>query len=204
MYDAVRELPTAEMDAVLDRSDPELRADLEAILRQDSTALDYPAWVGREDLVGMEVVEAGTTLGPYRIEEILGSGGMGEVYRAIDTRLGRVVALKLLSRELTADPAYRRRLLQEARAVSALNHPNIVVLYDISNHEGADFLVMEYVAGRSLKELIPPQGMIFEQVLNLGVQAASALGAAHAAGIVHRDVKPANILVTDRQRVETE
>ena len=144
-------------------------------MRQDGSALDNPAWVEREGLVQIETVAAGTILGPYKVEEIIGFGGMGEVYRAIDTRLGRTVAIKLLPRELKSNPAYRRRLLQEARAVSALNHRNIVVLYDISSHEGADFLVMEYVAGRSLKELIPPEGLGFEQVINLGVQAASSL-----------------------------
>ena len=132
-------------------------------MRQDGSALDHPAWVGREGLIQLETVAAGTVLlGPYRIEGIIGSGGMGEVYRAMDTRLGRTVAIKLLARELTANLAYRLRFLQEARAVSALNHPNIVVLYDISSHDGADFLVMEYVAGRSLKELIPPEGLVFE------------------------------------------
>ncbi len=202
LYDAVRDLPAAERRAALDRAETEVRACLEAIMRQDGSALDHPAWVGREGLIQLETVAAGTVLGPYRIEGIIGSGGMGEVYRAMDTRLGRTVAIKLLARELTANLAYRLRFLQEARAVSALNHPNIVVLYDISSHDGADFLVMEYVAGRSLKELIPPEGLVFEQVLNLGSQVASALGAAHAAGIVHRDVKPANILVTDSQVVK--
>ncbi len=202
LYDAVRDLPTAERSAVLDRAEPQLRARLEAIMRQDASALDHPAWVGREAVLRTETVAPRTELGPYRIEEIIGCGGMGEVYRAVDTRLGRSVAIKLLPQELTVNPAYRRRLLQEARAVSALNHPNIVVLYDISSHEGADFLVMEYVAGSSLKELIRPEGLAFKQVLNLGIQAASGLAAAHAAGIVHRDVKPANILVTSDQVVK--
>ena len=161
-----------------------------------------PARVGREGPIQIAMVAAGTALGPYKIEGTIGSGGMGEVYRAIDTRLGRTVAIKQLPRELSANPVYRRRLLQEARAMSALNHSNIVILYDISSYNGADFLVMEYVAGRSLKELIPPEGLAIEQVLNLGVQAASALAAAHAAGIVHRDVKPANILVTESHVVK--
>jgi len=202
LYDAVRDLPTAERNALLDRSDPKLRASLESILKQDGSTLDQPAWVGREASILSETAMPGAQLGPYRIEEVIGCGGMGEVYRAIDTRLGRTVAIKLLPHELTANPAYRHRLLQEARAVSALNHPNIVVLYDISSHKGVDFLVMEYVAGSSLKELIRPEGLVFGQVLNLGVQAASALGAAHAAGIVHRDVKPANILVSNDQVVK--
>jgi serine/threonine protein kinase/tetratricopeptide (TPR) repeat protein len=145
-------------------------------------------------------VSIGDKFGSYEILAPLGAGGMGEVYKARDTRLGRTVALKLLPPELAADPVSRRRLLQEAQAASSLNHPNIVVLYDISSHEGRDFLVMEYVAGRTLKELISPGGLPFDQLAGLGSQVALALGTAHAAGVVHRDVKPANIIFTaDRQ-----
>src|ERR1017187_9378583 len=106
-------------------------------------------------------VSIGDKLGSYEILAPLGAGGMGEVYKARDTRLGRTVALKLLSPQLAADPVSRRRLLQEAKAASSLNHPNIVVMYDISSHEGRDFLVMEYVAGQTLKDLIPPGGLPF-------------------------------------------
>ena len=141
-------------------------------------------------------VSVGDKFGSYEILAPLGAGGMGEVYKARDTRLGRTVALKLLPSELASDPVSRRRLLQEAQAASSLNHPNIVVMYDISSHEGRDFLVMEYVPGRTLKDLIPPGGLPFDQLAGLGSQVALALGAAHAAGIVHRDVKPANIIVT--------
>ncbi len=202
LYDAVRAIPDAEKNVALGLADPELREQLELILREDSSVLDQPAWVERRDLIGSPTIGPGSELGPYKVEVIIGSGGMGEVYRAIDTRLGRTVAIKLLLSELAADPVYRSRLLQEAKAVSALNHPNIVVLYDISRHAGIDFLVMEYVAGRSIQELIPAEGLAMEQVVNLGVQAASALGAAHVAGIVHRDVKPANILITANQTVK--
>jgi TolB-like protein/tetratricopeptide (TPR) repeat protein len=141
-------------------------------------------------------VSIGDRLGSYEILAPLGAGGMGEVYKARDTRLGRTVALKLLPPELAADPVSRRRLLQEAQAASSLNHPNIVVIYDISSHEGRDFLVMEYLPGRTLKDLIPPGGLPFDQLAGLGSQVALALGAAHAAGVVHRDVKPANIIVS--------
>jgi serine/threonine protein kinase len=144
-------------------------------------------------------VSIGDKFGSYEIRAPLGAGGMGEVYKARDTRLGRTVALKLLPPELAADPVSRRRLLQEAQAASSLNHPNIVVLYDISSHEGRDFLVMEYVPGRTLKELISPGGLPFDQLAGLGSQLALALGAAHAADVVHRDVKPANIIVTGDQ-----
>jgi serine/threonine protein kinase/tetratricopeptide (TPR) repeat protein len=136
------------------------------------------------------------------MEQLLGAGGMGEVYQATDTRLGRTVAIKVLPSRLAGDRSLKRRFLREARAASALNHPNIVGLYDISSHEGADFLVMEYVAGKTLKELIPPGGLAFSEVAGLGSQIALALGAAHAAGIVHRDIKPANILVTTQGQVK--
>jgi serine/threonine protein kinase/tetratricopeptide (TPR) repeat protein len=201
LYDAVRDLPEAQKSLVLAGVDPESRERLVEILRQDGCLLDQPAWVGRKHLID-SAAGPGSELGPYKIEAIIGTGGMGRVYRAIDTRLGRTVAIKLLLWELTDDPAYRNRLLREARAVSALSHPNIVVLYDISCNEGVDFLVMEYLPGSSLKKLIPPQGFALTQVVNIGVQAASALAAAHLAGVVHRDVKPANILVADSQVVK--
>ena len=141
-------------------------------------------------------VPAATFLGRYVIEQPIGAGGMGEVYRARDTRLERTVALKMLPRETASDSELRRRFLNEARAASALNHPNIVALYDICTDKNIDFLVMEYVDGRTLKELIASDTLTFEQLAQLGSQVALALGAAHAAGIVHRDIKPANIMVT--------
>jgi TolB-like protein/tetratricopeptide (TPR) repeat protein len=147
-------------------------------------------------------VTIGDRLGSYEILSPLGAGGMGEVYKARDTRLGRTVALKLLPQELASDPVSRRRLLQEAQAASSLNHPNIVVIYDISSHEGRDFLVMEYVSGKTLKDLIPPGGLPFDQLAGLGSQVALALGAAHAAGVVHRDVKPANIIITGNREAK--
>src|SRR5438132_4502411 len=101
----------------------------------------------------------GSQLGPYKIEAPIGAGGMGEVFRAHDTRLHRTVAIKVLPRERIADPERKRRFLQEARAASALNHPNIVTLYDIANEEGVDYLVMEFVPGKSLDKLITPKGL---------------------------------------------
>jgi len=138
----------------------------------------------------------GDHLGPYEILALVGAGGMGEVFRARDTRLGRTVAVKILPRERMADPERRRRFLQEARAASALSHPNIVVLHDIDNDQGVDFLVMEYVDGTPLDKLIPPHGLPVAEVVRYGSQMAAALAAAHAAGVVHRDIKPANAIVT--------
>jgi eukaryotic-like serine/threonine-protein kinase len=203
LYEAALDLPTAERNVLLQRAAPQLRAKVEAMLAQDGSALDHPAWERRDWLLNTETAaSSGREFGPYKIEQRIGAGGMGQVYRALDTRLGRTVAIKLLSPELAAEGVSKRRFLQEARAASALNHPNIVVLYDISSQDGVDFLVMEYVAGRTLKDLIPREGMAFEQVAALGSQVALALGAAHAAGIVHRDIKPANILVTGQQQVK--
>ena len=145
---------------------------------------------------------AGTKLGPYEIATPIGKGGMGEVFRAVDTRLHRTVAIKLVSGEGTTDDEHRRRFLHEARAASALSHPNIVVLYDIANHEGIDFLVLEYVSGQTLKNLIPAHGMPVESVVSVGSQTASALAAAHSVGIVHRDIKPANLMLTVDQQVK--
>ncbi len=143
-----------------------------------------------------------TYLGRYVIEQPIGSGGMGEVYRARDTRLERTVAIKMLPRETAGDSALRRRFLNEARAASALNHPNIVAIYDICADKGVDFLVMEHIDGRTLKDVIAKEMLAFDQLAGLGSQIALALGAAHAAGIVHRDIKPANIMVTRAQEVK--
>ncbi len=142
------------------------------------------------------LVPATTYLGRYVIDRPIGAGGMGEVYRAKDTLLQRTVAIKVLLREAMDDALLSRRFLNEARAASALNHPNIVVLYDICTDENKDFLVMEFIDGRTLKELIAENALSLEQLAGLGSQVALALGAAHAAGIVHRDIKPANIMVT--------
>src|ERR1700761_2415571 len=131
LHDILSTLPPADRNAALQNVEPDLRASLEAIWQHDSSLLDRPAWVGREELLQIETTVSGRQLGPYKIEEMIGAGGMGEVYRALDTRLGRTVAIKLIPHELTAGAASRSRFLLEARAVSALNHPNIVVLYDI-------------------------------------------------------------------------
>lgn len=133
----------------------------------------------------------GKRISHYRIIEKLGEGGMGVVYKAKDTRLNRIVAVKLLPAEKLANTQARERLQREARAVSQLNHPNICTLHDIGHENGADFLVMEYVEGKTLKGPLP-----LNRALELAVQISRALDHAHRWGIVHRDLKPANILVT--------
>jgi serine/threonine protein kinase len=143
----------------------------------------------------------GRTVSHFEILEKLGEGGMGVVYKARDTHLERFVALKVLPPERVADAERKRRFVQEAKAASALNHPNIITIYDISSEGGVDFIAMEYVAGKTLDELIPRKGMRLNKALKVAVQIAEALVAAHAAGIIHRDLKPGNVMVTEDGRV---
>ena len=140
-------------------------------------------------------LQAGTRLGPYEVLSLLGAGGMGEVYRARDTRLGREVAIKVLPADRVSDADRRRRFVQEAQAASALNHPHIITIYEIESADGNDFIVMEYVRGKSLDALIPRQGMRLNEALRIAIAVADALAAAHARGIIHRDLKPANVIV---------
>jgi serine/threonine protein kinase len=144
----------------------------------------------------------GQTLGHYRIEAKLGKGGMGVVYRARDTRLERPVAIKVLAAEAVASPERKKRFVQEARAASALNHPNIVHIYDIDQIDGVDFIAMEYVPGHTLADRMSGRALPLVETLKYAVQIADALARAHAAGIVHRDLKPANVMVGEDGRVK--
>jgi len=137
----------------------------------------------------------GRLLGNYEVLDEIGAGGMGQVFKARDTRLNRLVAIKILRRDLAPNPSRRQRFLQEAKSASALNHPNIITIYDIFEFDGMDCLVMEYVGGKTLHELIPKQGMALADVLRISSQVAEGLSRAHGAGLVHRDLKPSNILV---------
>jgi len=199
LYNAARERGAG----VLADADLEVRHQVELMLAQDSGGqiLDHAAAELLEESTVTQLA-LGKQLGPYRIEGVLGRGGMGQVYRAVDTRLGRSVAIKILQREKTADTDRRRRFMQEAQAASALNHPSIVTLYDIANEGATNYLVMEYIPGRSLDKLITPKGLLLSQAAVYAAQIAGALAAAHTAGIVHRDIKPANVVVTADELVK--
>ncbi len=139
---------------------------------------------------------AGTRLGPYEIAGLLGAGGMGEVYKGRDTRLARTVAIKVLPSLLHVDPVARERFEREARAISALNHPHICTLHDVGNQDGVDFLVMEYVEGETLAARLSKGPLPLEQALTYAIDLASAMDRAHRSGIVHRDIKPGNVMVS--------
>jgi serine/threonine-protein kinase len=139
----------------------------------------------------------GRTIQQYQLLEKLGAGGMGEIYKALDTRLNRTVAIKVLPSAKSGDPERRRRFLQEAQAASGLNHPSIITIHDVISDGDTEFMVMEYVHGKTLNDLIPKGGLRVPLLIKYALQMADALSAAHAAGIVHRDLKPANAMVTD-------
>jgi serine/threonine protein kinase len=143
-----------------------------------------------------------TRFGPYETVSFLGAGGMGEVYEAIDTRLNRRVALKVLPAHLGVDDDRRRRFVQEAQLASSLQHPHIVTIYDIGSANAADYIAMELVRGRTLDSVIPNKGLRLGDALRYGIQITDALSAAHAAGIVHRDLKPGNIMVTEQDQIK--
>jgi eukaryotic-like serine/threonine-protein kinase len=198
LYREASALSPSERAALLDRADPRLRAEVASLLAQednpdDGAFLDRPAWEGRESLLKYDnprreatSVRPGEQIGPYRVEEKIGEGGMGIVYRAIDTRLNRPVAIKISTSLLD------EHLEREARAISSLNHPHICTLYDV----GPDFMVMELVEGATMADRIRKGALPVGEVLRYGAQIAGALAAAHNKNITHRDLKPANVMIT--------
>src|SRR5437879_5014001 len=190
LYHAARERTADERAALLAQTDPELRREVESLLAQriGDGFLDRPAIQNALELLGDSTVTqlaAGASLGPYRIESKLGEGGMGQVFRAVDTRLGRAVAIKTTREQFTT------RFEREARAIASLNHPNICTLHDV----GPNYLVMELVEGETLAERLKSGPLPMNTALPYASQIAAALAEAHAKGIVHRDLKPGNIMI---------
>ncbi|HLK17392.1 MAG TPA: serine/threonine-protein kinase, partial [Bryobacteraceae bacterium] len=170
-------------------TDSDLKREIESLLAKDPSSPDLVFNNPTADLAHSAIhrLETGAKLGPYQIEIRIGAGGMADVWKARDTRLGRLVALKMSKTD------FSRRFEQEARTVAALNHPHICTLYDV----GPNYLVMEFINGKPLQELIPAKGLPLSDALNYAGQIADALAAAHTAGIVHRDLKPGNIMITE-------
>src|SRR5258708_17316002 len=190
LYHAARAGTAEERAALLAQADPELRRQVESLLSQPTGGgfLDRLAIQNAVELLEDPTVTelaAGVCLGPYRIEGKLGEGGMGAVFRAVDTRLGRAVAIK------TTHERFSARFEGEARAISSLNHPNICTLYDV----GPNYLVMELVEGETLAARLKQGPMSIEMMRRYGAQIAAALAEAHGKGIVHRDLKPGNIMI---------
>src|SRR6476469_8681396 len=141
-------------------------------------------------------LQPGDQLVPYEILSLVGTGGMGEVYKALDSRLDRTVAIKVLPPSRTQDLTARQRLAREARVIAGLSHPNICPLFDVGQQNGADFLVMEFLEGETLASRLARGRLPLDQALRYGIEMAGALAAAHSAGIVHRDLKPSNVILT--------
>src|SRR5215472_12625722 len=199
--DAALELPPDKRAAFLDKAcagDDELRKELDALLASDDDAqsfLETPALelVAKEFGDGKESL-TGQTVGHYRIISLLGEGGMGTVYLAEDTKLHRKVSLKFLTTNVTQDHERLRRFEQEARAASALNHPNILTIHEIGEARGHRFMATEYIEGQTLRERLR-SGVDIDEALEIAIQVASALVAAHRVKIIHRDIKPENIMI---------
>ena len=209
LFFAALDRPAGERDAFLASStaNQDLVREVRALLAahdQAGSFLDAAALPA--NLVAAPTLSAGQRLGPYVVGELIGQGGMGEVYRARDTRLGRQVAIKVLTAALARDKARQQRFEEEARAASALNHPNVLTVYDVGTVSAADgsaFLVMELLEGHTLRSRLQEQPPLSrEQVLDYGGQIARGLNAAHAAGIVHRDLKPENLFLTNDGRMK--
>src|SRR5580704_583541 len=166
--------------------DHSLRGEVESLLAHDSSNTDIPVWTGPQENGAEALIAPGTRLGPYQIDALLGAGGMGQVYRGVDTRLGRPVAVKILPER------FSDRFDDEARAISSLNHPHICTLYDV----GPNYLVMELCEGETLAGRLKRGKLPIQETIRYGAQIADALSAAHAKGIVHRDLKPGNVMLT--------
>jgi eukaryotic-like serine/threonine-protein kinase len=208
LFHAALERPPEERRAFLDAAcgeDSELRRLVETLVSKDEHAgafLEESAPADLTDARGARASLVGRHYGPYHITSLLGAGGMGEVYRARDTRLGRDVAVKVLPQEFASDPDRLRRFEQEARAIAALDHANILVLYDVGTHEGAPYIVTQLLEGESLRDRLQTGPLPPRTAVELAVQIAQGLSAAHSKGIVHRDLKPGNVFITKEGHVK--
>ena len=197
VFGAAFELPPDQRALFLESAcggDMELHVEVERLL----AGSDNPSWQSALS----RAIAAGDTIAQFRIDALLGEGGMGMVYRAYDTKLGRTVALKVLPPELSSDLGQKQKLLREARAASGLTHPNIVTVYEVGSENGVDFISMEYVEGSPLTQVIRRSPLAFRQALGYAIEIADALVRAHSAGVIHRDLKPANIMVTEDGRIK--
>lgn len=204
LYNSALSLSAAEREGWLDQvcaGDESIRLDVLSLLESSDTAdsfLEEPALSFGLKVLGLEREGlVGSSIGRYKILETLGHGGMGEVYLAQDSRLARRVALKLLPASITDDRERVRRFEQEARAASAISHPNVAHIYEIAESEGRHFITMEYVKGRTLRQLLRRRSLSPDKALDIAIQVATALSAAHRAGVIHRDIKPENIIMAD-------
>jgi serine/threonine protein kinase len=224
LYLAAVALRGEERAALLAQANPDVRRKVEAMLGQQtgSKLMDWPAWANQPDLrrevesliaaheggdtpfpnrpaLGSgseEVLKAGDKLGPYEVVARIGAGGMGEVYQARDTRLNRIVAIKILPSHLADSAESRERFEREARMIASLNHPHICTLHDVGHHGGMDYLVMEFLEGETLASRLGKGPLPLEQTLQYAIQIADALDKAHRRGMTHRDLKPGNIMLT--------
>ncbi|MBI4747452.1 MAG: serine/threonine-protein kinase [Acidobacteria bacterium] len=205
LFLAVKDLPPAERAVLLDQrcnGDDALRREVESLLQFQTQAEDFIETraldvVARQIAADHSVLQSGMQVAHYRIVSPLGSGGMGEVFLAEDTQLNRQVALKILPPGYTHDPERLKRFQTEARAAAALNHPNIATVHAVEEHNGQYFIAMEYVAGQSLSQVIPADGLELDRFFELAIPLADALAHAHEKGVIHRDIKPGNIVVTE-------
>jgi serine/threonine protein kinase len=201
VFCAAREQPEQERAGWLNEAcgdDNLLRAEVESLLAQDDESVPSPAGLLVRAAPALAV---GQTLSHYRVEAKIGEGGMGAVYRAYDTQLRRQVALKVLAPGYVVNPRHKPDLMREARAASALSHPNIVAIYEVGS-DGVDFIAIEFVEGKSLNTVIPSKGLPLARVLDYAIQIASGLTKAHAVGVIHRDLKPGNIILTSEGLVK--
>ncbi len=204
LFERALDQPAAARDAFLDAAaeSPSVVAEVRTLISGDARAGSFLEDAASAGFSAAPLSPGESVGGHFRIVSLLGRGGMGVVYKARDKRLDRFVAIKLLAEARSTDAGRRARFVQEAKAASALNHPNIVTIHEIGEQDGRTFIVMELVDGKPLSELIPRKGMRLTEALRIAAQVADALTAAHAAGIVHRDLKPANIMVDAQGRAK--